>query len=248
MAADKKTALVKKKKKRWFPLMAPAFLGDRIIGETTAYETTELPGRSVSVSVANLLGDMKKQGVYLRFKVIEVKEGKCQVRMDRYEMSPGSIKRLVKRGRTKISDSFVCKTQDEVFVRIKPLLITNTLAKRALGTKLRKGARMFFKEYCHATSFEDIVSDLIKGNTQKMMRDKLSKLYPLRIADVYMLERETKNLRESVDEKGTDIVFDKPTDEDYAEEEPVESEKETSEQDSEDESGKDAEESEEEER
>ncbi|MFH1174331.1 MAG: hypothetical protein V1725_04310 [archaeon] len=239
MAAAKKAAPIKKKKK-WFTILAPESLGEKVIGETPAYEPTELADRTVSVSIANLLGDMKKQGTYLQFKIIGIEGTKAQTRLEKYELVPSNIKRLVKRGRTKIADSFVVKTQDDIFVRIKPLIITNNLVNKAISTKLRKGVRLFFKEFSHANTFETLTQELIKSNLQKQLREKLTKLYPIRTAEIYMFHREQKNLRETVDEKGTDIVFEKPKDEEDFAEEPAEEQPTDEGQEKEDDSEDDA--------
>jgi len=213
----KTTVASKKKKKKWWPLIAPKSLGDKPLGQTTAYEAAELKGRHVNVTVAQLIGDMKKQGIYISLRVVDIEDNKAICSVVKYQLSNGMLKRLVKRGREKVTDSFVVKTKDEQFIRIKPLLIGQRTTNRAIATKLRKGARMILKDYCHSTDYDNIINDLIRSVLQKKIKEKLTKLYPLRAVDIHMLKIETRTLRETVDEKGTDIILEKPKEEELEE-------------------------------
>jgi len=203
----------RKKKKKWWSIESPKALGGASVGQSTAYEASELKGRTVNITLAQLTGDMKKQGTYVTLQIKDVEDNKATTTVERIELSNGTIKRLVKRGRAKVSDSFVCKTKDEFYIRVKPLLITQSLTNRAMLTKLRKGARMIFKQYCTEHTYEELVLGITKSVVQKLMKEKLTKFYPLRVADVQLMKHETRYMRETVDEKGTDIVFERPKEE-----------------------------------
>lgn len=200
-AAKASEQLRKQKKKKWCPIVAPEIFNNRIIGESLVDDASMLMNRTVTVNLMQFLGDMKKQNVSLMFRVKDVKEGKGFAEVVKYEVSNSSIKRLSKRGKDKISDSFVVKTADDKLVRIKPVLITNNSTKGSVLSTLVKDCRAVCKELVNKTKFEQLMLDLVQGNFQKEAKSLLHKTYPLRNFEVRVLTLETKKKKEAIDEQ-----------------------------------------------
>ena len=200
-AAKAAADLKKQKKKKWFPIIAPESFQSKIIGEVLLEDSSALMGRTVKVNMMQLMGDMKRQNVNVMFKVNDIKEGKAYTQAVKFEVSPFSLKRLAKREKDKLSDSFVVKTADGKLVRIKPVMVTNAMTKGAVLATLIKTCRAVCKEIVNKSKFEQLIIDLVLYNFQKDVRDALHKVYPLRNFDIRIMELETKKKNETVEEE-----------------------------------------------
>ena len=193
--------LKKAKKRKWFPIIAPEDFQSRVIGEVLLEDGSKLMGRTVKVNMMQLMGDMKKQSVNVMFKVNDITDGKALTQAVKFEISAFSLKRLAKREKDKLSDSFVVKTGDNKLVRIKCVMITNAMTKGAVLAALIKTCRAVCKEIVNKLKFEQLIIDLVTYKFQKEVRDSLHKVYPLRNFDIRMLSLETKKKKETVEEE-----------------------------------------------
>jgi|GEM_PF-598519 len=200
-AAKAAQDLKKAKKKKWFPIIAPEAFQSKVIGEVLLEDASVLMHRTVKVNMMQLMGDMKKQNVNVMFKVNDVKDGKAYTQAVKFEVSAFSLKRLAKREKDKLSDSFVVKTLDGRLVRLKSVMITNAMTNGAVLASLIKTCRAVCKELVNKINFEQLIIDLVVYKFQKEVRDSLHKVYPLRNFDIKMLSIETKKKKETVEEE-----------------------------------------------
>ncbi|MGM5481625.1 MAG: hypothetical protein ACQESE_04420 [Nanobdellota archaeon] len=197
MAAKKKTttaAIRSKKKKKWFPLVAPKTFNEASLGECYLTDSELLNDRYITANMSTISGNMRKNNTNIQFKVIAVKDGKAYCRTVGFSMINAAIKRLVKRGRDKISDSFLVKTKDKEVVRVKPLIITNNRGTKSIQSAIRLEARRVIRDFAFSKSTEELFSDMASAKLQKLVKEKCVKFYPTRSVDIRMakLEEHTK--------------------------------------------------------
>jgi small subunit ribosomal protein S3Ae len=188
MAKKQKKIETKLKRKRWFPIVAPRIFSEQIIGEIFLENPKDLQGRYVSVNLMSLTGDPKKQSINIMFKVVEVRDNKGITEMIGYEMSGASIKRVVRRNRDRVDDSFMITTADGKIVRIKPLVLTKFNTSRAITSSIRKSVRIHIAKTAQATAFEDIVHDIVMNKFQTRIKDSVKKIYPVTSCEVRSLK------------------------------------------------------------
>lgn len=189
MAVTEK-AVTKIIRKRWVPILAPKLFHERVIGESYVADPEQLKGRSVFVNMMVLTGDPKKQQVQVQFSISDVKEGKGYAAFKGYAYSPNSIKRLARRGRDKVDDSFLCKTQDNVVLRVKPIIITGSKAPRSVQGALRRTFRRKMKEIVQKETFEQVMRDVLEYKLQGAIKGLLHKFFPVRVLDIRVLKIE----------------------------------------------------------
>src|SRR5262245_19272457 len=114
--AKKQDAQLKVRKKKWVQIVAPKLFREVVIGEVPLYEAEQLKGRRMTVNMMTLTNNPKNQSISVKIIVSEIKEGKGHTELTGFETMPGSLKRIVRRGRTKIEDSFVVQTADKKLV------------------------------------------------------------------------------------------------------------------------------------
>ena len=179
------TASLKKgKKKRWMPIVAPKMFNEASLGETHVYDPSQIMGMTITTNMMSLLNDIKKKSINLKFKVYKVHDGKGYAELTGYEQLPSSTRKFIRRGRDKIDDSFITKTGDDKTVVIKPLLLTNSVTKRSIQTKLRLTAKQLIIEHAQKTKFEVLIEEILTLKLQRKIRETLSKIYPMRNCEI----------------------------------------------------------------
>lgn len=177
------------KKKKWFTIVAPKEFNGMNLGLTPAWQAADVKGRTIWVNLMQITNDPRKQNINLQFKMKEAMEDKVDTETITYEISNAYIKRVVRAGKDKVEDSFVCTTKDNVKVRLKPLIITANNTKKSVLMSLRKATREFVDKAVTETSFPDLISAVINGQVQKDLRMSLKKIYPLNVCDFRVVKR-----------------------------------------------------------
>ena len=163
-----------------------------MIGETPAAEPELIPGRVFRVNLMSLTRDMKKQNFIVSFCVREMKGSDALTDLVNYEMTSVNVKRLAKKAKDKIEDSFVCETKDNVKIRVKPLILTRKHTQKGVQDGLRKTARDYIKEQAKELDFSEIVQKIIQTEIQRSIKAKLKKVYPAGLVEIRVLKRVKK--------------------------------------------------------
>lgn len=176
--------VAKLKKRQWFQIIAPKQFENVVLGETLVYEPQAMHGKTLSHNLMNLTSDPKKQNINIHFKVVEVNGGKGITSIIGYEIVPSSVKRFVRRNSEKMDLSFACETADNVFVRVKPLVITKADVKGSIAAKMRNMIVQFLVRTIKKMSYDEVLNDLISHKMQSMMRENFYKIYPLKVCEI----------------------------------------------------------------
>ena len=210
MAIKKKTSSQSKQKKKWYNIISPKSMGEAPMGETIISELENAIGRKIVVNLMNITGNGKHQNVNITFEVVNIKENNLHTRIIKYHILPTSIKRLVRRDKDRIDDSFKVKTKDGISVRIKPILLTRSNTNNSVRMMIRKQCRRFIFKKASETDFENFILDIMEYKFQRVMKDVLRKGYPLAVADIRSLE--IAKVKGTVEEKKI-IIAEEPEEE-----------------------------------
>lgn len=175
-------------KKQWYEIIAPKLLGEQAIGETYLASINNAIGRPVLVNLGGLTGDFKQQNYYAKIIVTHVKEGKAYTEFIGYSMALSSVKRMVRRGCTKIEPSFKTVTADGKNLQIKLVILTKNAVQKQLSSVLQRKAREMVIAYIKKQKFIELADDILSHKLQAIARKELSKIYPLRFFEVRFME------------------------------------------------------------
>lgn len=184
MAAEQ----TKVKKKKWVTILAPSLFKDIPIGETPVFEPKKLVGKKMSYNLMNLTNDPKKQQVTIKLEITDADDTKAKTQLIGYEIIQSHLRRYMRPGRERIDMSFVVKTEDSKYVILKPFLLTVAKTKTSVLTALRHKCLETAADYASKTTFESLATDIITGKFQKLLRDHLSKVYPLKTCELRVME------------------------------------------------------------
>ncbi len=190
--------VAKLKKKQWYPIIAPKLFNNVFLGETLVYEPQQIIGKTLSQSLMNLTSDVKRQNVNIHFKVVEIDNNKAKTSIIGYEIIPSSVKRFVRRASRKMDISFTCETADNVFLRVKPLVVAKANIKGSIAAKLRNSVINNLTKNIKKMQYEEIISELIPRKLQESLRDNLKKIYPLKVCEIRYLGIEAREKPQEV--------------------------------------------------
>lgn len=188
MAVKKQSA--KAVKKKWFNLIASPEFGKAFIGQTPVSDVQALKGRVVAVNMMALTKDPKKQNTTLKFRVNDISGSDANTELVKYELSSVFVKRLVKKAKDKIDDSFIIETKDKVRVRVKPLMLTRTMTNKRKLTALRLASRKLLAEIAKEKTYSELIIMMLRGELQKTIRMNLKKVYPLSSSEIRVFHKQ----------------------------------------------------------
>jgi ribosomal protein S3AE len=198
MAKTKKVGKVKVKKKRWFPVFAPNFLGKTEIGESYLNEVEEATGRTLKVNLKDLTGSIKDQNICLSLKITTVAGNNLQTEVVGYSYMPYFIKRMVRRNIGKVEDSFLLRTKDDKVVRIKPLITTVFKLNKSVKTLFRKKIIEILGQEAGKLTFDSLINELLRYKLQIELKKKLKNIHPVREVIIREIKLETGKGAEKV--------------------------------------------------
>jgi len=171
-------------KKRWYSLQAPKVFNDFIFGETVAQEPESLVGRSVRTNLSTVLKGGKRQSMEARFRVVEVKGNICITELVSLEILPPNVKRIVKRAKKRVDDSFIVETKDNVKVRLKPMLLVKDNVQHGILTALRAKCHVYFENVAKDLTFNELTNKIVLGELYRDLKMDLKKIYPVSLVEM----------------------------------------------------------------
>ena len=186
--AKKKAAKVVVKKKRWVPVIAPKLFNEREIGEMHVEDPQSAVGRKLTVSMATITGEPRKQNIMVKFLISGFAGEKLMTQLVGYKLNTAATKRMMRRNRSKLDDSLTYKTADEKKIRLKPMIVTRGRAQGGTRSELRKRMKEHLTNTIAKTNFEQLMRDIIQGKFQRAMQDALKKTFPVTGSEVRNIE------------------------------------------------------------
>jgi len=185
--AEEKVVKSRVKKKKWIEILAPKYFNNQLIGESYITDANNLLHRTVQVNLMNLTRDMKKQNFNISFVIDRIENNKAYTSATKYAMLPASMKRMVRRSRERIDESFKVKTKDGIVVRLKPFLVTRSNTSRSVTSTMRVKVKELIDETLATITYDTLLIDLCTSKFQKFLYDELRKIYPLRTCEIRMM-------------------------------------------------------------
>jgi small subunit ribosomal protein S3Ae len=179
MAKVKKIG-IKKKKKSWYNIISPKSFGSVELGETLAVDKDSVLGKNITMNLSLITKSGKDQKVNMSFIVDGIKEDKAHTKAIGFKLEPSYVKRMARKGKSKIDNSFNLKSKDDVNLVLKILIITRTKITRGIRSDVHHACQKYLEEAVVKYSFEDLLSVVLSKEFSLAIKKELSsKVYPL---------------------------------------------------------------------
>jgi small subunit ribosomal protein S3Ae len=176
------------KSKKWYKVTAPTAFSNKSLGETLADEPEKLTGRQIETTLQELTGDMKQMHIKLTFKVSEVLDTNAKTVFTGHNMTSDYIRRLTRRGATKISAVFDLKTKDGSRIRVKPFAITDRRCQTTQAQAIRALMHEQLDACAQANSLSGFIAEILVGDLTGRIYKEARKIHPVRRVEVSKTE------------------------------------------------------------
>ncbi|HIP90362.1 MAG TPA: 30S ribosomal protein S3ae [Candidatus Nanopusillus sp.] len=179
-------------KKIWFEIVAPQkIFNEIIVGETPAYKPEQIVGRTVDLNLAFLTGNFRYQNMKVIFQIYKVSGLRAYTQIKELALYDAYVRRIVRKGTSRIDDSFVVETKDGIKVRVKPMVITRYRAHRRQKSAIRKVFREYLINKIKELDYEDLIEKVINKELQNEITPTLNKIFPVQHVEIRKIVRET---------------------------------------------------------
>ncbi len=176
------------KAKQWYQVTAPAAFNSKNIGETMADDPQKLVGRAAEATMHELTGDMKQMHIKLHFRVDEVVDNQARTTYRGHEMTSDYVRRLTRRGHTKISAVFDVKTKDGSRLRVKPFAVTDRRCQTTKAQMIRQLMTDMITKAASESTLTSFLKDCLTGDLTTAIYKEGRKIHPLRRVEVAKAE------------------------------------------------------------
>lgn len=178
-------------KKKWIQIIAPKIFNFTVVGDIPALDPKTIIGKIVKVNQASLLNDMRKQNTELSLIIDNIEGDKAKTKFIGLRLLPTSLKRIVRKGRTRLDQTVKGITKDEQVVTVKVILIPRNKIKGSVFTALQEETRRFVTKRISISDYSAFSEEIVTEKLKRGLKERLSKIYPLKICDIkeFKLER-----------------------------------------------------------
>ena len=147
--------------------------------QVLAKELKELEGKTISM---DLTRDLNGKSVEAIFR-IHISGDKALASMERLDIFQFYVRRMMRKSIDYVEDSFDSKSKDNI-MRVKQFMITRKKVHRSVLNAIRIKAKEEISAYFQNKSSDEIFLDLLSGKFQKLLAQKIKKIYPLSFCDI----------------------------------------------------------------
>ncbi len=174
----KTNIVLKKKKKKWVSILAPKNFGGKELGESLVIDSQELKGKRLKISLSHL-NKGKNPNIKAIFEVKNIVEGNGICEAVGYYILNSYARRIVKKGKSKISKTLKLKTKDDINVVLKVVMITRKKITRGRSRYVDDELNKFLIEKIGKNSFDQNLDSIMNYSFQKNVKEHMKKVYPV---------------------------------------------------------------------
>ena len=176
------------KSKQWYKIQAPAAFNNHLLGESFADEPAKMLGRKVETTMNELTGDMKQMHIKLFFQVEELADNTAKTTFVGHTMTSDYVRRLTRRGHTKIPAVFDLRTKDGCRIRVKPFAISDRRCQTTQAQAIRDVMQTMLTEAADKNTLSGFLREFLVDDLTTRMYKEARKIHPLRRIEVAKTE------------------------------------------------------------
>ncbi len=176
MAIKTKRLVDNWKKKKWFEVYADSIFDNKIIAETVAIDSKKLIGRKIKKTLKDITNSIRDSYYEISFVITKVTATKADTDITKYETKGNYLRRLTRRGKSKIEPVFYVKTKDQHKLKLKILFITGARYPTNTKKESQKIIVDTITEDIKTKTLKEAWNDIIFKKLTEACKKKLLKL------------------------------------------------------------------------
>ncbi len=185
MAAKRKSSkkLDKKKKRKWYSIVAPKGFGNAELGESFVSTPQNMIGKRIRINPAHIT-KIRSSNIRLTFQVTDIKEEKGLTELIKYQILPNQITRIVRKRKSKLDTSQILESKDKVNLTIKTIIVTRSKIQRGAFSALKNQALAQIKETIEKENFNKLLDLIISYELQRSLKNSLKTITPIQTVEI----------------------------------------------------------------
>jgi len=188
LAKKKGGGKTRKVKLTWYPIRAPDYLGNGIVGETPVTKFGSPIDRVMKIPLNLITGNIRHIFIDVFLRIVDVKDGEAKTVYWGHELTRDRVERMVRKRTSRVDVITDVKTKDGVLLRIKPLIITDGRADYSVQKEIRKRTEALLNENIPKMKLEEFLKDVFEGTLQKVINAKVKEVHPIRHVEIRKVE------------------------------------------------------------
>ncbi len=168
----------------WYQLHAPSMFNYAIMAHTPADSADVVNGRVTEVPLEKLTGDFNQKNFMIKFRVNEVRGNNAFTSFDGHRLTSDYKRALTRRKNSRIDCNFVLKLQDDVQIRIKPIIMVDKRIKKSQERVLRATAHKCIDETLTKLNISETLKKIYSGDLSKEVATMLKATYPTKRVEI----------------------------------------------------------------
>ena len=172
------------KSKMWYRLHAPSMFNYAIMAHTPADSPEVVNGRVTEVPLEQLTGDFNQKNFMIKFRVHETRGNNAFTSFDGHRLTSDYKRALTRRRNSRIDCNFVLNLQDNVQIRIKPIIMVDKRIKKSQEKMLRAVAHKYIEDNLSKLSLSEALKKIYSGDLNKEVATALKTTYPTKRVEI----------------------------------------------------------------
>ena len=172
------------KSKMWYRLHAPSMFNYAIMAHTPADSAEVVNGRVTEVPLEQLTGDFNQKNIMIKFSVHETRGNNAFTSFDGHRLTSDYKRALTRRRNSRIDCNFVLNLQDDVQIRIKPIIMVDKRIKKSQEKMLRAVTHKYIEDNLSKLSLSEALKKVYSGDLNKEVATTLKTTYPTKRVEI----------------------------------------------------------------
>jgi small subunit ribosomal protein S3Ae len=168
----------------WYRLHAPSMFNYAIMAHTPADNPEVVNGRVTEVPLEQLTGDFSQKNFMVKFRVNETRGNNAFTSFDGHRLTSDYKRALTRRRNSRIDCNFVVNLQDDVVIRIKPIIMVDKRVKKSQEKMLRSVTHNYIQENLSKLSISETLKKIYSGDLSKEVASILKTTYPTKRVEI----------------------------------------------------------------
>jgi len=172
------------KGKMWYRMHAPSMFNYAIMAHTPADDPEFVNGRVTEVPLEQLTGDFSQKNFMVKFRVHETRGNNAFTTFDGHRLTSDYKRALTRRRNSRIDCNLILNLQDDVQIRIKPIIMVDKRIKKSQEKMLRAVAHKYIEDNLSKLSLSETLKKIYSGDLSKEVASTLKTTYPTKRVEI----------------------------------------------------------------
>ena len=174
--SNKKRTVDNWKRKKWYTISADSLFDSRELGKTVALDSKTLNGRVIKKTLNEITNNIRDSNYVLSFRITKVVAGNANTELILMNTKPVYLKRIARRGTSKIENIIFVTTKDNHNLKLKVVFVSGKKYPTALRKEARNQIKDFYTQEIKSKTLKEAWNDIVYQKFTEKAKKKLVKL------------------------------------------------------------------------